>query len=397
MKRNSIIRLKFLFEKRIGGSWGDEPTDGNSFVCIRAADFDTYSLTHKTSDLTRRSFKEEELKSKVLRKGDLIIEKSGGGENQPVGRVVKFNLAEKALCSNFLEVLRPNSRKIDSQYAAYLLYSLWNSREVIKSIKQTTGIQNLDLTEYLDNKVNLPEVAQQKKIVKTLQAELNDLDNLFRTKIDFAKKLDEKRQALIIQAITKGLDTKVKMKRSHIPWLEEIPDHWERKKIKFIATLKSGEFITAESINQFDQYPVYGGNGLRGYTYSKTHSGNYILIGRQGALCGNINYASGDFFASEHAIVCIPLVDYDTTWFGEMLKIMNLNQYSAAAAQPGLSVEVVKNLDIPYPPRNEQAEISNFIIKETQRIDGLLSSIYKSSKLISERKMALINKSLNME
>ena len=86
-------------------------------------------------------------------------------------------------------------------------------------------------------------------------------------------------------------------------------------------------------------FPVYGGNGLRGYTTSFTHEGHYVLIGRQGALCGNINYAKGKFWASEHAVVASMIGKIDTYWLGELLRDMNLNQYSNAAAQPGLAVD----------------------------------------------------------
>ena len=76
------------------------------------------------------------------------------------------------------------------------------------------------------------------------------------------------------------------------------PAHWTCQKLKHVASLRSGESITSNDISDSGEYPVYGGNGVRGYTSSHTHEGEYPLIGRQGALCGNINYASGLFWAS---------------------------------------------------------------------------------------------------
>jgi type I restriction enzyme, S subunit len=105
-----------------------------------------------------------------------------------------------------------------------------------------------------------------------------------------------------------------------------LPKHWVVKKLGYITSLKSGETITADIIEEQGIYPVYGGNGLRGYTESFTHSGDYVLIGRQGALCGNINYAHGDFWASEHAVVATPIEEYDYRWLGNALQAMNLNQ-----------------------------------------------------------------------
>ena len=138
------------------------------------------------------------------------------------------------------------------------------------------------------------------------------------------------------------------MKDSGVEWLGEIPKNWEVKKLKYVASLKSGDSITSNNIKDEGIYPVYGGNGLRGYTSNYTHSGKYILIGRQGALCGNINYASNEFWASEHAVVVNPVIEVNLTWLGELLRSMNLNQYSVSAAQPGLAVGMIENLYIPY-------------------------------------------------
>lgn len=130
-------------------------------------------------------------------------------------------------------------------------------------------------------------------------------------------------------------------------WLDDIPHHWQRKKLKYVASLKSGDSITSNDIAEAGEYPVFGGNGLRGYTSAYTHCGNYVLIGRQGALCGNINYASGCFWASEHAVVAEIKGQAEVTWLGELLRVMDLNQYSQSAAQPGIAVDVIANLESP--------------------------------------------------
>jgi len=159
------------------------------------------------------------------------------------------------------------------------------------------------------------------------------------------------------------------LKDSGVDWLGEIPKHWSVKRIKDIVGLKSGNSITSLQIKSEYRYPVYGGNGFRGYTDSYTHSGYKILIGRQGDLCGNINYVKGEFFATEHAVVCNPYFDLNVFWLGELLRSMNLNQYSNAAAQAGLSVSKIKNLKIPVPAKEEQKAISVYLDKACQNID----------------------------
>ncbi len=107
--------------------------------------------------------------------------------------------------------------------------------------------------------------------------------------------LKEQRAALIQEAVTRGLNPNAPMKDSGLPWLGEIPAHWEVIKLKYLARFKSGDSITSNEIDESGDYPVFGGNGLRGYTRAYTHEGHHVLVGRQGALCGNVNYAIGKF------------------------------------------------------------------------------------------------------
>ena len=181
------------------------------------------------------------------------------------------------------------------------------------------------------------------------------------------------------------------MKDSGIDWIGEIPVDWGVKKLKYVANLKCGDNLTSNQIKEDGAYPVYGGNGLRGYYHEFTHEGDFILIGRQGALCGNINYPANKFWATDHAVVVEPLSNYKLVWLGEVLRIMNLNQYSVAAAQPGLSVEAICNLFIPWPLLEEQTAIANFLDRKTAEIDALIAQKERLLELYEEEKTAIIN------
>jgi len=182
-----------------------------------------------------------------------------------------------------------------------------------------------------------------------------------------------------------------KYKDSGVEWLGEVPEHWEICAIKRIVDLRSGDSINSERIHEDGDYAVYGGNGFRGFTDGYTHEGHYVLIGRQGALCGNINYASDRFWASEHAVVASPLLPLKTIWLGELLRSMNLNQYSVSAAQPGLAVESIRNLQIPKPPIEEQESIERFLENELQKIDSLVSEQQRLIELLKEKRQAVIS------
>jgi type I restriction enzyme, S subunit len=182
-----------------------------------------------------------------------------------------------------------------------------------------------------------------------------------------------------------------KYKDTGVEWLGDIPEHWATMKIQHVGRLKSGENIVSQQIEKEGLYPVFGGNGLRGYFDLYTHDGHYILIGRQGALCGNINYGNGRFWASGHAVVVLPSVKYHVCWLGGLLETMNLNQYSTSAAQPGLSVEQIGRLKIPFPPLNEQESIAHFLDRKTSQIDALIAKKEALLEKLDEKRTALIS------
>jgi len=183
-------------------------------------------------------------------------------------------------------------------------------------------------------------------------------------------------------------------KDSEIEHLGEVPKHWRTQRIKDLSVLQSGNNITSEQIEAEGKYPVYGGNGLRGYFSKYTNNGSYILIGRQGALCGNINHAFGRFWATEHAIVVYLKHSICMKWYGEMLRTMNLNQYSVSAAQPGLSVDRIKRLLLPVPPLPEQKSIAHYLDTKTAQIDRKIDLLTQKATLYSNLKQSLINETV---
>ncbi len=185
--------------------------------------------------------------------------------------------------------------------------------------------------------------------------------------------------------------SKIRFHDSGVPRVETIPSTWELIPLKRLGRFESGENITADSIEVAEQYPVYGGNGLRGYTKSYSHEGDYVLVGRQGALCGNVNYAAGKFWASEHAVTVKPKSDVAVRWLGELLRAMNLGQYSQSAAQPGLSVEFVSNLKVPVPPPEEQRTIAAYLDRKTTQIDAVVAKKQRLIERLQEKRQALIS------
>ncbi len=157
---------------------------------------------------------------------------------------------------------------------------------------------------------------------------------------------------------------------------------WQEKPLYSVCQMKAGKFISASKINtQYIEglHPCYGGNGLRGFTSEYSHSGEYSLIGRQGALCGNVNFVIGRFYATEHAVVVSPNKKINNNWLFYCLNKLNLNQYAIGQAQPGLSVNFLEKITIQIPEQvKEQQKIANCLSSldnvisiHTQKIDAL--------------------------
>lgn len=184
-------------------------------------------------------------------------------------------------------------------------------------------------------------------------------------------------------------------KDSGIEWLlDKIPSHWEVKRIKDLCRMQSGFYISANDF-QDSGFPIYGGNGFRGFSKDYNHDGFYTLVGRQGALCGNINYAKGKFWATEHAIVVYEKKGINKLWFGELLRLMNLNQYSLSAAQPGLSVEKIKRLKLPFVSSLiEQTQIANYLDAKTTVIDKKIKLLKQKIKHYKAYRKTLINETV---
>ena len=302
----------------------------------------------------------------------------------PIGHIGV--LTEEGCVNQGCRLLSPGN-SVESEFL-YFAFSV--SRADLAALGQGSTFSELSRGKLVDFRIPLPPLSEQRAIVRYL----DHVDRRIRRYVSAKRKLiallEEEKQAVVNQAVTRGLDPNVPLKPSGVEWLGDVPEHWEVRRLKTICGMKSGDGITAESIESTGKYPVYGGNGLRGYASHYTHDGAFALIGRQGALCGNVHIVRGQFWASEHAVVATLVSVHDIDWFGAVLTAMNLNQYSIAAAQPGLAVERVLNLHLPVPSPQEQRGIANHIGRATADIDAAIARARRQVELVEEYRTRLI-------
>lgn len=203
---------------------------------------------------------------------------------------------------------------------------------------------------------------------------------------DLYEKILAEKQALIKAGKLKKEKPLPPISLEDIPF--EIPKEWKWCRIGDIFTLQAGKNIASSEIynskSKEHQYPCYGGNGRRGYVSTYNRAGHFCIIGRQGALCGNVNFANGTFYATEHAVVVDVYSNVDVSWSGIFLSALNLNQYATATAQPGLAVANINKVLIPLPPIGEQKRIVAKLEKLLPLIDEFSAAQEQLDKLNKE-------------
>ena len=406
----NCIRLKNVFSKRTTGSWGEEQNHSQKNAeCLRIADFDYNKLRfQKKEEYTIRSYASKEVENKKLVKGDLLIEKSGGGDKTPVGRCVVFDLdIHDAMYANFMEKLSPRN-DIDSFYICYLLSCFYSYGMVWPYVKATTGIQNLDITSLLSKEyVYIPPRAEQDAIVRYLDAATSKIDKAIAMQQKMIDLLNERKQIIIQNAVTKGLDENVEMKDSGVEWIGMIPKHWKVRRGKFL-------FRVVNEYSTTGQEELLTVSDRTGITPRSMKNVNMFmsesLIGykkcQKGDICSNIMWMwHGAVGVTEYNGVISPsygvyrqiAFSYDNKYLDYMLRLPRLVEVYGNCST-GLTESRLRlypddfmNLQFFVPPLEEQKYI---VLQIQKRIIAIEKSIENAEKLITllqERKQIIIN------
>lgn len=288
-----------------------------------------------------------------------------------IGRIVLHDGQDAYYQDSNIVWLEHDEREVLNSYLRYY-YS------VIKWVTETgSAITRLYNNQLLSALIAVPCIKEQHAIATAL----SDVDALIEAKTALLEKKRAIKQGAMQELLTgkrrlPGFPV-TPMKNTEIG---EIPEDWDVKELGSLACMKSGQSITSASIEENGDYPCYGGNGLRGYTRTYTHEGTFPLIGRQGALCGNVTLARGRFYASEHAVVVTLNQGVDAEWMSKILIFMNLNSISEASAQGGLAVSKILKLKAPFPQRAEQCAIAAVLFDLDAEIEALE---YELEKLVN--------------
>lgn len=184
-------------------------------------------------------------------------------------------------------------------------------------------------------------------------------------------------------------------KDSGIPWLGEVPAHWNVVKLQYLISCTSGDALPSSFIykdkDDGNSIPVIGGNGLFGYTTNSNFIGNCLSVGRVGALCGNIHYIDYPSWINDNALIVRLISDQIILEFLEYILISrNLNELASKTAQPLLTGTQVKYEKIVVPPTDEQTAIAHYLDTKLGEIDALIDKQQTLLEKLSEQRTAVI-------
>lgn len=228
----SVERLKNRIHKSFAGIWGDDAQNNDKDVrCYRVADFDYNQLSISDDNPTKRNIEKSVFEQRKVLFNDILLEKSGGGEKSPVGRAVYVNLQEEAVCSNFVHCIRVNENSV-SKFMVYIFSDMYSRKVNLLYFNQTTGIQNLNISDYLNNTVGFPPIEEQQQIADFLDVKCAEVDELIALQEKMIDELKVYKQSVITEAVTKGLNPDAPLKDSGIEWIGQIPEHWSVERLK---------------------------------------------------------------------------------------------------------------------------------------------------------------------
>ena len=288
-------------------------------------------------------------KARIASKGSILV--------TCIGSIGKVGIACNEVAFNQqINVIIPN-KDFSSKYLAYAIYA--NKRK-LQAIANAPVVPIINKTQFCNFELNIDmEIKKQLQIVRKLDC-IFDLISDYKNQM---QKLDLLTKSRFIEMFGDPIANSKKL---------------VTVSLKDILVLKAGDFT--ESSNIFEEqsdshpYPCYGGNGIRGFVSEYNQVGEYSLIGRQGALSGNIQYATGKFKNTEHALLVTPLMQMNSIWLNQLLINLDLKRYQTGAAQPGISVKNLQEIQIIMVPITEQNRFANFV----QQVDKSKLAVQKS-------------------
>ena len=393
-------RLKYLTSKIGSGSTptgGSEVYQDSGVLFLRSQNIYNYGL--KLEDVAYISEEiHEEMKGTHVKSGDILYNITGGS----IGRCC---LAPKSLgkanVNQHVSIVRPSN--IENNYLLYCLQSEYCQLQM--RVLQTGGNrEGLSATAFELFNITLPPLSEQRSIVSYLDDKCGKIDEWVTKKQKEVEHLQELKQRVIADAVTRGLNPHVKMKTTNIPWLKEIPEHWEMRKMKYLFDERSEKNHPDEPMlsatqsegvilqSKYQGRVVVVNTGFEGLKLVKV--GDFVIHLR--SFQGGIEYAHDRGIISSAYTILNPKYPEYSAYYKRLFKsssFIDLLKICVTGIREGQNINYskLKQFTIPVPPIEEQKQIVSYLDAKTSKIDKLIANVTKEIECIKEYKQRLIS------
>ncbi len=395
-------RIKYNISRSAAGVWGEDPKgDENDIICFRIADFD-YSHGNICLDkIISRNIDTKQLIGRHANQGDLLIEKSGGGEVTPVGRVVMCNYSGDATYTNFIHGISLKD-SIDSKFMLYYFNMLYSNKINLLFFNQTTGLQNLQVGDYLSQTIYIPNITEQKSIVFWLDKKCGEIDAAIEKVNKEIALLDELKQSEISRVVTRGLNPDVPLRPSGIDWIGDIPSQWRVIKLKYAMDLINGRAYLQPELQANGKYRILRVGNF--FTNDAWYYSDMELEADKYCENGDLLYAwsasIGPYIWQDEKVIfhyhiwkvnLKPFMDLKYSYYLlDVLTNVKKNDMHGSAMQH-LTMENMNNSTIVCPPLVEQEAIVLYLDKKCSEIDVLKAKLTSKLEALKKLRQSIIS------
>jgi type I restriction enzyme S subunit len=414
----SINRLKWISEIENSGVWGVDNEFENSIqVPIPTTGQLSIEGVWLYDKMSLRFLSEKDWNKYQCREGDIVVVKSSGSSTNIItgkcGYISHYD-SGKFSFSNFLLRVRP--KKIHPKFLYYFLSSNLTKQRIERMASSTT-YPNLKVEEYSNSIITIPPKVDQESIVDFLDEKNNLIDKLLSSKQRKIELLKEKRNSVINEIITKGLDPKVKMKNSGVKWIGNIPQHWTNTILRYYVskvgsglTPKGGSEVYVEEGIKFIRSQNVHFEGLRFDNISKikleTHNSmkgskvghNDVLLNITGGSIGRccVVEVHDEMNVNQHVCIIRTKKSKLSPYFLNYLLQSKIGQtqvdfFQTGGNREGLTIDNIKNFTISFPSISEQNEIVDTLNLKTKEMDELVLLEQKKIEILKEYRQSLIS------
>ena len=324
--------------------------------------------------------KDDHTQYKVARKGDLVI----NSMNVIIGSlgISPYD----GYISPAYYAFKPNNN-IFLSYYNYIL----SLRKVQQSIRCfSKGIMEIRLKisayDFLSMPFPFPTIKEQEAIANYLDAATSKIDEAIAQQQKMIDLLNERKQIIINNAVTKGLDPNVKMKPSGIDWIGDIPEHWEMRKARLCIIINNGS-----DPKQKGDIPVYGSGAESFRTCGEYKEGPCVLLGRKGATLHIPHYIEGRYWNVDTAFDVKTKNGMSLRYYYYLATCFDYPYYMSQTTLPSMTSFDYNRMKLPTPPENEQVDIVKFLDVKNKKTEELIECHKRLISLLQERKQIIIN------